>query len=206
MYPKNEEKKMEIYRFINDFLREYRVCPKIEEIAEGVNLSKSTTHKFIVRLEEEGYIERFGKNQMTTRETMWGIDNIPMVGSVACGKPKFAEEDIQGYLPVNKDMLGYGEFFGLIADGESMKKVGISSGDIVIVRKQNTADEGQIVVALVLDEYGYDNTATLKRYYIDRDINKIRLHPENDEMSDFYADNIRILGVAVKVLKNLETE
>lgn len=84
-----------------------------------------------------------------------------------------------------------------------MVNVGVSDGDLVVVRKQDFADEGQIVVALVPDENGSGETATLKRYYIDRARNKVRLHPENDEMTDFYVDNIKILGVAKSVVKQL---
>ena len=140
---------------------------------------------------------------MTTKETLFNVANIPIVGSIACGKPTFALEDVQGYLPINKKMLGGGEFFALIAEGNSMVNVGVSDGDLVVVRKQDFADEGQIVVALVPDENGSGETATLKRYYVAHARNKVRLHPENDEMTDFYVDNIKILGVAKSVVKQL---
>lgn len=199
----NEERKMQIYNFITDYINEYGVSPSIPEMADEFHVSKATIHKYLVRLQDQGYIERFGKNQMTTKETLFNVANIPIVGSIACGKPTFALEDVQGYLPINKQMLGGGDFFALIAEGNSMVNVGVSNGDLVVVRKQDFADEGQIVVALVPDENGSGETATLKRYYVDHARNNVRLHPENDEMTDFYVDNIKILGVAKSVVKQL---
>ena len=94
-------------------------------------------------------------------------------------------------------MVGSGKFFALVAKGNSMINAGISDGDIVIIRLQNSAEEGQIVIARVDDE------ATLKRYYLDRKNKRIRLHPENDEMQDMFYDQVDIQGVAVKVIKDL---
>ena len=99
------------------------------------------------------------------------------------------------------DWLGRGEYFGLIADGESMINIGIKNGDIVIVRKQSTAENGQVVVAMIPDEYSGEMTATLKRFY--KEQGRYRLHPENDKYEDMYFDSINIQGVAVKVLKDL---
>ena len=91
-----------------------------------------------------------------------------------------------------------------IAEGNSMVNVGVLDGDLVVVRKQDFADEGQIVVALVPDENGSGETATLKRYYVDHARNKVRLRPENDEITDFYVNDIKILGVAKSVVKQLD--
>ena len=123
---------------------------------------------------------------------------LPIVGDIACGTPILAEENIESYLTISGDFLGTGNFFVLKASGSSMINAGINDGDYVVVRQQNSADEGQIVVALVDDE------ATLKRYYRDDKQKKIRLHPENDNMDDMYFDNIEIQGIAVKVIKDLE--
>ena len=98
-------------------------------------------------------------------------------------------------LPIS--LFSSGDFYLLRASGDSMIKVGICDGDLVLVRRQNHADDGQIVVALMEDE------ATLKRYYREPQNRRIRLHPENDSMEDIYVDNCAIQGVAVKVIKNL---
>ena len=199
---KNDERKLEVYNFINDFIKEYGVCPSYDEIASAIGCAKSTLFKYMKRLEEEGYIERYGRNQIVTVENSNTIDRVPVIGSVACGKPKLAIEDIQGYLPINIDWLGRGEYFGLVADGDSMINIGINSGDIVIVRKQSTAENGQVVVALIPDEYGGEMTATLKRFYKER--GKYRLQPENDTMKDIYVDKLEILGIAVKNISDVK--
>ena len=199
---KNDERKLEVYNFINDFIKEYGVCPSYDEIASAIGCAKSTLFKYMKRLEEEGYIERYGRNQIVTVENSNTIDRVPVIGSVACGKPKLAIEDIQGYLPINIDWLGRGEYFGLVADGDSMINIGINSGDIVIVRKQSTAEIGQVVVALIPDEYGGEMTATLKRFYKER--GKYRLQPENDSMKDIYVDKLEILGIAVKNISDVK--
>jgi len=130
---------------------------------------------------------------------MPGFMSMPVVGTIACGTPILAEENIESYLSISGKFLGPGVFFVLVAKGDSMINAGIDNGDYVIVRQQNSADEGQIVVALV-----EDGECTLKRYYKDEKRKKIRLHPENNEMEDMYFDTISIQGVAVKVIKNLD--
>ena len=202
MQKKNDERKLEVYNFINDFIKEYGVCPSYDEIASSIGCAKSTLFKYMKRLEEEGYIERYGRNQVVTVENSNAIDRVPVIGSVACGKPKLAIEDIQGYLPINIDWLGRGEYFGLVADGDSMINIGINDGDIVIVRKQSTAENGQVVVALIPDEYGGEMTATLKRFYKER--GRYRLQPENDTMKDIYVKRLEILGIAVKTISDVK--
>ena len=202
MQKKNDERKLEIYNFINDFIKEYGVCPSYDEIASSIGCAKSTLFKHMKRLEEEGYIELYGRNQVVTVENSNSIDRVPVIGSVACGKPKLAIEDIQGYLPINIDWLGRGEYFALVADGDSMINIGINDGDIVIVRKQSTAENGQVVVALIPDEYGGEMTATLKRFYKER--GRYRLQPENDSIKDIYVDKLEILGIAVKNISDVK--
>ena len=202
MQKKNDERKIEVYNFINDFIKEYGVCPSYDEIASSIGCAKSTLFKYMKRLEEEGYIERYGRNQVVTIENSNSIDRVPVIGSVACGKPKLAIEDIQGYLPINLDWLGRGEYFGLVADGDSMINIGINDGDIVIVRKQSTAENGQVVVAMIPDEFGGEMSATLKRFYKERGI--YRLHPENDTLKDIYVKKVEILGVAVKTISDVK--
>lgn len=204
MNPRNEEKKEAVYKYINDFIKEYGVAPTIREVAEGVRCSLSTAHKYVVRLEEEGLITKYGKTQMTTLENTNSIERIPVIGTVACGKPRLAYEDIEGFIPISRDLFGYGDFFGLIAQGDSMIEANIEDGDIVFVRKQETAEDGDIVVAMVNDDLTGEKNATLKRFYNDRMNKRIILHPENQLMEDFYLEEVEIKGVAVKVLKDLK--
>ncbi len=203
MRAKNEETKLRIYEYINSYIKAHRVSPSIKDIAKEANCAVSTAYKFLVRLEEEGLIERCGRKNIVSDANKWAMDYIPVVGLVACGKPKLAVEDIQTYLPINKEFLGGGEYIGLVASGESMINAGIDDGDIVIVRNQPNAEEGQIVVAMVQNDYDNECSATLKRFFRTNDNNIFRLHPENSEMEDMYINNIEIVGVAVKVLKDL---
>lgn len=203
MRKKNDERMMQIYNYINDFIKEYGVSPSYADIASAMRCAKSTLFLYMRRLEEEGYISRMGHNQIVTLENSNAIDRIPVIGSVACGKPKLAIEDIQGYLPINVDWLGGGEYFGLVANGDSMINIGINDGDIVIVRKQSAAENGQVVVAMIPDEYGGEMSATLKRFYKERG-KKFRLHPENDYMDDIFVDKLEILGVAVKIISDVK--
>lgn len=202
MRAKNEETKIMIYEFINEYIKKNRVSPTVREIASGINCAISTAYKFLVRLQEEGLIDMSGKRRITSSTNNWAMDYAPILGLVACGKPQLAIEDIQGYLPINMEYFGSGEYFVLVACGDSMINVGIDDGDLVIVRKQPTCNDGQIaVVEAINDDERY---ATLKRVYRDKKNKRFRLHPENDEMKDFYVKNIEIIGIAVKVLKDLQ--
>jgi repressor LexA len=176
--------------------------PTMREIALKLGISKSCVSKYIAEMQKKGMLEHTNGWHNIKTSNMTKVKNealyLPVVGSIACGTPLLAEENIETYLPIPKDFLGCGSFFILRANGNSMINVGIDSGDLVIVRQQETAEKGQIVVALIDDE------ATLKRYYIDARKKKIRLHPENDNMQDMYFDKISIQGVAVKVIKDLK--
>lgn len=203
MRPKNEERKIEVYRFVTDFIRERGVCPTTVEIGNALGMAKSTVSKYMSRLEEEGMIEKYGRYQTVTADKPYTCKRMPIIGSVACGKPILAVEDIEGYVPIDEDSLGRGEFFGLIASGNSMIEAGISDGDIVYIKRQSTADDGEIVVALIEDELTDGRRATLKRFYRDEGNKMYILHPENSAMSDILVNKLEILGIAIKVLKNL---
>lgn len=205
MRAKNDEMKNKVYAFIVDYIQKNRVSPTVREIASGVNCAVSGAYKFMVRLHEEGLINIAGRRHIVLSMNNWAMSYAPILGMVACGKPQPAIQDILGYLPVNMEYFGSGEYFALVAEGESMINVGIEPGDLVLVRRQNTCDDGQIVVALVEgDAYCPEGSATLKRIYRDNKNRRFRLHPENDNMEDFYSDNVEVLGIAVKVIKDLK--
>ncbi len=201
MRSKNQELMNKIVEFIDNQYSSIGRTPTIREIATELNISKSSVGNYLNTLIDKGLITNSGgsrgiiTNKMSKSKT--NIVQIPIVGSIACGVPLFAEENIESYLPVSKDFLGNGNYFILKANGNSMINAGICNGDYVIVRQQETADEGQIIVALLDDE------ATLKRYYLDKANKKVRLHPENNRMKDMFYDNVIIQGVAVKVIKDL---
>lgn len=202
MRTKNEDTLRAIVEFINDWYFANNDYPTLSQIASGLNIGTTTAHRYITELIARGEIEknnRYGNLQTKNIvKTISMSDKLPIVGDIACGSPILAEENIESYVTFSRELLGSGKFFILRAKGNSMINAGINDGDLVIVRQQETALEGQIVVALI------DSEATLKRYFVDRRKKKIRLHPENDNMEDMYFDSIAIQGVAVKILKDLE--
>ena len=125
------------------------------------------------------------------------IAQTAIVGSVPCGSPQYEEENIEEYISLPTAIFGKGDFFILRASGNSMIEAGIDDGDLVVVKKQIYADDGDIVVALV------DNQNTLKRFYRDNDNRKVILHPENKWMKDIVVDDCFIQGVACHVIKSL---
>ena len=203
MRPRNEEAKEQIYAFVNEYIKEYGVSPSTQEIADGVKTTKSCVSKYVNRLIEEGRMERCGRYQLVTAQRRTSPYQMPVIGAVSCGKPQLAFEDIKGYIPLDASLRA-GEYFGLIADGSSMIDVGIHSGDIVFIRRQETADDGDIVVALLEDEETGETEATLKRFFRDPKNRRYILHPENKALADIVTDHVRILGKAVRIYKNIE--
>ena len=195
---------MEVYRFVSDSISRNGVCPTTLEIGRGLGMAKSTVSKYMTRLAEEGLIEKHGRYQRLLTDSRSCYTGMPVLGRIACGEPILAIENAEGYLPIDSAALGGGEFFGLIAEGDSMIDAGISHGDTVYVRRQTVADEGDIVVAMVEDEAGDGWRATLKRFYRDKDRRKFILHPENPQYRDIILDRVYIVGVAVRVLKRLK--
>lgn len=202
MRPKNDERKMEVYRFVTGFLKERGVCPTTQEIGARLGMAKSTVSKYMNRLADEGLVEKYGRYQTVTADS-FSFTRMPVVGRVACGSPMLALEEIEGYLPIDEGTLGAGEYFGLIASGDSMIGVGIDDGDTVYVRRQSTAEDGDIVVAMVEDELTDGWCATLKTFYRDEKNNRYVLHPENPDLSDIILAEVHVVGVAVRVLKSL---
>ena len=185
MRKKNEDTKIRIYEYINEYIKNNRVSPTINEIAKNAGCAVSTAYKFLERLKDEGLIDMAGRGRITSSVNNWEMGYAPILGMVACGKPKLAVEDIQGYLPLNMDYFGKGEYFLLVASGESMVNADIKDGDLVLIRKQNTFENGQIAVVLTESDCSDESMATLKRVYRDDENKRFRLHPENDNMKDF---------------------
>ena len=202
MRTKNEDIIKEILNFINKTFFQEREVPSVQEIADHVGLAKSSASRYLSEMEARGLIRKsgsfYGLETKAMQKAMKNVNELAIVGRIACGTPILAEENIESYLTISGDFLGAGEFFALRAKGNSMINAGIDDGDIVIIKKQSAADEGQIVVAMV-----DDGDCTLKRYFIDRRKKKIRLHPENDNMEDMYYDKVEIQGIAVKIIKDI---
>ncbi len=129
MRAKNEDTKIRIYEYINEYIKTHRVSPTITEIAKNANCAVSTAYKFLERLQDEGLIDMAGRGRITSTVNNWEMGYAPILGMVACGKPKLAVEDIQGYLPLNMDYFGKGEYFLLVASGESMINAGMTKAN-----------------------------------------------------------------------------
>lgn len=202
MRTKSIELMKKIESYIDDFFIKNNRVPTVRETAKALQTSKSRVSSYLCEMKKMGMIDKQDKKYGVVTKAMSRINydtiSIPVVGTIACGTPILAEENIEDYLAMPKELLGKGEFFILRASGNSMINAGVEDGDYVIIRKEESAQEGQIIVALV------DNEVTLKRYYIDKDKQMIRLHPENNEMEDMYFENIVIQGVAVRVIKELK--
>lgn len=201
MRTKNQELMTQMINFIDSEYQKNGLAPTLREIASEFNITSACVSHYLTEMKEKGLIQSSGKSRgiktAKMRSMLNEVSYLPVVGSIACGTPLLAEENIEKYLPISTDFLSVGKFFILRANGNSMIKAGIEDGDYVIVKQQETAEVGQIIVALI------DNEATLKRYYLDNKRKLIRLHPENDEMKDMYFKSIVIQGIAVKVIKDL---
>ena len=180
--------------------------PTVREIGTAVNLSSSSTvHAHLKSLEEQGHILRdavltraiklvAGLDSEDTRPRNRPVIQMPIIGTVAAGKPRLAVEDVEDVFPLPSDFIK-GEGFMLRVVGDSMIEDGIHEGDLVVVRRQPTANNGETVVAMI------DNEATVKRFY--REKARIRLQPANKRMKPMYHDNVDIVGKVVGLVRQM---
>lgn len=200
MAKKDPLKKIAIKEFVEKFFSEYGISPTVREIEKGVGITRATVQRYLEDMRSDGELNYAGRRGITTLVTdKMNNDTVavPLVGQIACGAPILAQENIEEYYRLPAAFIGEGDFFMLRAKGDSMIEAGIDDGDTVLIKKQNVAKEGQIVVALMDDE------ATLKRYYRIPGKKEYRLHPENKSYEDIIVSDLVIQGVAVKVFKDL---
>lgn len=199
MRSKSIELMNEIKEYAEKYYLDNGVSPSTTIIAEEVGVSRGTVYKYLVEMNERGMIEYDGQGISTeiTRKINREISHTAIIGSIPCGSPEYEEENIEKYISLPTAIFGSGDFYVLRASGESMINAGIDDGDLVVIRKQQEANEGDIVVALV------DNQNTLKRFYKDDKNQKIILHPENEKYDDIIVDECFIQGVACNVIKQL---
>ena len=200
-YGKITAKQREILEYIKNEILNKGYPPAVREICEAVKLkSTSSVHAHLESLEKNGYIRRdptkpraieiMDENfNLTRREVV----NIPVIGSVAAGAPILAVENIEAYFPLPADMMPNQNAFLLNVKGDSMIKAGIFEGDKVLVQQHPTAENGEIVVALV------DDSATVKRFY--KEAGHIRLQPENDAYEPIIVTDCTIMGKVFGVFR-----
>lgn len=199
------DRQREILDFIRAEIHRRGFPPSVREIGEAVGLSSSSTvHSHLAALEEKGFLRRDPSKPralevLDYRDTDRAIDYgqvraVPLVGQVAAGMPLLAAENIEATMPLPTEMADESTFI-LRVRGDSMIDAGILDGDYVVVRQQNTATNGDIVVALIEDD------ATVKRFFMESD--RVRLQPENAALEPIYSREVTILGKVVALFRRI---
>ncbi|MCK8058837.1 MULTISPECIES: transcriptional repressor LexA [unclassified Fusibacter] len=209
------DKQREILAFIEREVHRRNIPPAVREICEAVGLhSTSTVHGHLQRLEKKGYIKR-DKTKPRTIEILktsglveeyetssnviefpkHEIASVPIIGKVTAGEPILAHEEYDETFPVPIDFIDSGKHFMLRVSGDSMIEAGIFDRDFVLVKQQNTANNGDMVVAMIED------SATVKTFY--KEANRIRLQPENASLDPIYVESVQILGIVKGVFRKL---
>jgi repressor LexA len=202
------DRQRQILDFLKSYVDDHGYPPTVREIGEAVGLaSPSTVHAHLANLERAGLLKRDPTKPRAIelrREPkalpVSDVHRLPLVGDVAAGGPLLAEDNIEEYLAVPEPLSRGGDEFLLRVKGDSMVNAGILDGDVVVVRRQQDADDGEIVVALAGDDES-TNEATVKRLF--RDNGRVRLQPENDALEPIYAEHVEILGKVIGVFRQL---
>jgi repressor LexA len=202
-------RQQEIWEFLVEYVDRHGYPPAVREIGEAVGLaSPSTVHAHLANLERAGYLKRdptkpraleLLKHRRAEPARAADPHKLPLVGEIAAGAAMLAEENVEDELAV-PEPLGRGADFLLRVKGDSMIEAGILDGDVVVVRKQDTAQNGDIVVALAGQDEAADE-ATVKRFF--REAGRVRLQPENASLEPIYAPHVRVLGKVVGVFRVL---
>lgn len=202
-----------ILKFIEKQIQDVGYAPSVREIGKSVGLkSTATVHGYLAKLEQKGYIKKENQKGRTLRLIKGGAEEnktdnsknlytakelveVPVIGKITAGEPILAVENVTDTFPIPIDFVGNSESFMLTVRGESMIEAGILNGDYILVKKQNTANNGEIVVALIEDE------ATVKTFYKEKD--HIRLQPENSTMDPIIVPDCQILGKVAGVFRKM---
>jgi repressor LexA len=194
----------EILSWVKGFIREHAMPPTVREIGTAFDIKSSSVFDLLQALERKGHLRRgdLGARSLIVKGRVqrheWSYTEVRVIGRIRAGAPIEAIEDNWGTIAVKKDLLRGHAAFALKVEGNSMVEAGILDGDCVVVRKQETADDGDIVVALI------GNEATLKRYY--REVDGIRLEPANPALSAIRirSGQFAVQGVVVSVMRVLD--
>jgi repressor LexA len=210
------QRQREIYDFVVRYADRHGYPPTVREIGGAVGLaSPSTVHAHLANLERAGYVRRdptkpralelVRRDRAASPAPAWQqpeteVRLLPLVGEIAAGGPLLAEENVEAHLAVPEPLSRGGEEFLLRVKGESMIEAGILPADYVVVRRQQTARNGDIVVALAGEDEAADE-ATVKRFY--RESGRVRLQPENSAMEPLYPEHVQILGKVIGVFRQV---
>ena len=198
------DRQNQVLRFIADFFVYYRYAPTFREIATHFAISVRAAHDHVRVLQKKGYVHTSQSRSRALRVIKSstsggqeeGMTRIPIVGNVAAGTPLFSYENFDGYVRVASSQIAESEgvHFALRVEGDSMREAGILDGDIAVLRHQNTADNGDIVVAQINEQ------RTLKRFFRER--SRIRLQPENSKYTPIYSRSVLVLGKLRLVMRD----
>ena len=198
-----KDREQKVLDFISSQIKQNGYPPTVRDIGAALGIkSTSTVQKSMNILEEEGFIRKQAGKRRAFEVVAGGAEkpqapaqdradvvDVPLVGRVAAGMPILAEQNIEGSFPMPAQFIGKGTNFMLTVHGESMIEAGIFDGDYILVQQQNTANNGDIVVAMI---DGFESEATVKTFYREKD--HVRLQPENSSMSPIIVKDVRILG------------
>lgn len=206
------KREQEILKYIEKQIKKDGYPPSVREIGKAVDLkSTATVHGYLRKLAEKGYIKKEKQKGRTLKLLKGGLEkdstdeksyyfgkelvNVPVIGKITAGESIFAVENIIDTFPIPIDFVGNSESFMLVVSGQSMIEAGILDGDYILARKQDTANNGEIVVALI------ENEATVKAFYKEKD--HIRLQPENSTMDPIIVPDCKILGKVSGVFRKI---
>ena len=203
-------RQQEIWTFLTQYVDEHGYPPTVREIGEAVGLaSPSTVHAHLANLERAGLIKRdptkpraleLRREPKAEPAKAADVHRLPLVGEIAAGGPLLAEGNVEDHIAVPEPLARGGEEFLLRVKGDSMVNAGILEGDLVVVRRSQSAENGDIVVALAGADEAVDE-ATVKRFF--KDGRRVRLQPENDTLEPLYPDHVQILGIVTGVFRSL---
>lgn len=191
-----EEKLNEVYQYTVEYIETNGFPPSVRDICKDLNIkSTATAYSYLNKLKSKGLLDKspLKKRAITLANSIVKFKSVPLIGVISAGTPIYAVENLEGYYPVPPEFNNSNADFALKVKGESMINAGIFDKDIILVKQQSTAENGEIVVALI------DDSATVKRFYKKKD--KIVLHPENDTMDDMIFDNVTILGIVKGLIR-----
>lgn len=195
----DQKKLFAVLDFINGYCDENGFPPTVRDMCKELGIkSTATAYDYVNRLRDLGYLEKANNKKRAVALKRGETVNVPLIGTVTAGQPIFATENFEGYYPLPSEEFKGDDLFLLRVHGESMINAGIFNGDKIVVKKQQTAENGDIVVAMFDD--GISEGATVKRFF--RRDGKIILHPENDTMTDFILEEVNLLGKVVGLLRS----
>lgn len=196
------DRQREVLIFIAEFTEENVYPPTVREISDHFKISLRAVQDHIAALQKKGYLSTEQKRSRSIRilvderkkEDQLYVNKVPLLGTVAAGKPLLCEENLDGYVNLTEPFIRPGKnYFALRVRGTSMIDAGILEGDLAIIEQSSTALDGQIVVAVL------DDAITLKRYY--KEASRVRLQPENSTMQPIYCQDVRIVGILSNIVR-----